>query len=458
MSLIREFVALARRMFQLWLRFLPRVGTWLLLSWLLYGLCLMGSALLGNRFGVVGPLLFVVGVTFNVVGVVFAIHELKPGLTSAERIRARGHSDLNHIPEAVWARERRVDVAVLTIGPVLGVYAVWGLIDDMIRDGFLWNTVIQTVWNASEWSINRHPDRLPTYLALGVAALAGKSLYGWLVRRRASSWWRVPLIFLEGLWAFATFFIILLGAESVLVWLQQRRIWRDSETAWHQFLEWLPDLRLPFDLTLPEALNRAGIWLAESVLPGLWEGVALPLMWLSVVAIVFGWREFRARDLLGKNARIRSRLVDNADDDVAATLGRLFNLLFADLRDKYLPLLHAFRLIWKSGPYVLGAYLILSALVSAITVAIQGALFRVFAADTAENALRAFNGIEAWREFVFVSLSVCLYAAAFDRGLADASGLVDAGRDTDPHEPEPQLSAAPQSELKEGPSPAGVKI
>lgn len=435
MSLIREFIALSRRMFGLWVRFIPRVGTWLLASWLLYAACLMGSATLGSEFGALGPIVFVVGVTFNVVGVVFAIHELKPGLTSPGRIRASAGAALE-LPETVFVRERRVDVAVLTIGPVLGVYAVWGIIDEMIRDGFVWNTVIRSMWNATEWSISRAPDRFPMYLGLGVAAWLGRTIYGRVVRRQRSSWWRVPLIFLEGLWAFAMFFIVLLGAEMVMNWLVQRRIWRDAESSWHRFVESLPPIELYLDVTLPELLTRTGIWFNESILPGLWEGVALPLMWLAVVAIVFGWREFRARDLLGRHVRERTELLEQRHSDFTATIGRVLGVLTADLRDKYLPLLHAFRLIWRSGPYVLGAYLILSALVSAITTAIQHLLFRVFAADTSENLLRSFNGLEAGRELVFVSLSVCLYAAAFDRGLADASGLVDHGHDVAP-EPEP---------------------
>lgn len=430
-------------MVQLWVRFIPRVGTWILVGWLIYVVCLMGSALLGSEYGALGPIVFVIGVTFNVLGVIFAVRELKPGLTSAVRIRgSRGESELEHIPASVFVPERRVDVAVLTIGPVMGVYAVWGIIDQMIRDGFVWNTVIRTAWNATEWSISRAPDRFGMYLGLGVAAYVGRLVYSWLVRKRGSSWWRVPLIFLEGLWTFALFFIILLGLETGLNWLKQRRIWRDAETAWHKFLDSLPEIRLPFDVTLPEAITRAGIWLNESVLPGVWEGVALPLMWLAIVAIVFGWREFRARDLLGKQLRARTELIEKAHGDFTATLGRLLRVLTSDLRSKYLPLLHAFRLIWRSGPYVLGAYLILSALVEKVAVTIQHALFNVFATDTSANVLRSFNGLEAGYELIYVSLSVCLYAAAFDRGLADASGLVDKGRDADwaPPMPEDRLN------------------
>lgn len=420
MPLVREFAALTLRTVELWIRFLPRIGTWILGSWLLYITCLMTSALLGSDYGALGPLVFVVGVTFNVVGVILAIHELKPGLTSADAIRASGSPRHHLIPDAVFVTERRVDVAVLAIGPVLGVYAVWALIDDMIRDGFVWNTVIRSLFGAADWSINRHPDRLGMYVAFGVAALVGKWVWGWLVRRRRSSWWRVPLVFLEGLFAFAAFFIALLGLEAASVWLAQRRIWREGEHAWHALLGRLPELQLPFDVTLPEAVRAAGIWLSERFIPGFWEGIVLPLVWLAVVAMVFGWRQFRARDLLGDHVRARTELFEQAHGDLAATVGRLVHVLTADLRDKYIPLLHALRLVWRSGPYVLGAYLVLSALITGMTNALSHTILSTFGVDSEANLLRTFNAADAIQTLAFVSLSVCLYAAAFDRGLADA--------------------------------------
>lgn len=420
MPAIGEFVALVRGTALLWWRYLPRIGTWLLTGWFLYIVCLMTSALVGSEYGPLGILLFVLGVTFNVLGVILAIHELKPGLTSAERLRAEGHPRSDLIPEAVFARERRVDVAVLAVGPVLGVYAVWAIIDDMIRDGFLWNTVIRSIWGATEWSINRHPDRLPLYLTLGAAALVGKWVWSWLVRNRRSSWWRVPLVFLEGLLAFAVFFIALLGLEAAWTWLQQRRIWREAENAWHAFLASLPELRLPFDLTLPEIIRDIQIWLTESFIPGFWEGIALPLMWLAVVAMVFGWREFRARDLMSENIRARTELFEERHGDVIATIGRVLGLITSDLRHKYIPLLHALRLVWYSGPYVLGAYLVLSAVVTGLTTALTQFVLATFGTDEQSNILRAFNAVDALEILTLMSLSVCLYAAAFDRGLADA--------------------------------------
>ncbi len=425
MQLIREFDALVHATGRLWIRFLPQMGTWLLLGWLVYITCLMTSATLGNAYGALGSIVFVLGVTANVVSVIFAIHAVKPGLGTVERFIAAGEaaSPPTEFPATVMASERRIDVAILTVGPVLGVYAVWAIVDGMISDGLVWNTIIRSFWGAGEFSISRRLADLPFYLVLGGVALIARLVYTRLVRRLRSPWWKLPLVFLEGLWVFAAFFIVLLGLRAVQNWLDERAFWREGLHAWHGFLQWLPDVRLPFELTLPEALQHASIWLTEQFLPGLWQGIALPLVWLAVTAIVFGWREFRARDLLTVTLRERADQMESVSG--SKRFGSLVSILTADLRDKWVPLLHAFRLIWRAGPHVLGAYLVLNALLEAGSWAFHAFLSRTFSANTQENVLRSFNAVDVVHHVAIMSLSVCLYAAAFDRGLAGAAGLVE---------------------------------
>lgn len=419
MSLIREFDDLIHQTLRLWLRFLPQVGTWLVLGWLLYTGLLVASAVVGSTWGPMGSILFVLGVTAHVVGVIFAVHSLKPGLTTPSQLA--DDSRYGIVPRPVFTTERKIDVAILTVGPVLGVYALWAVVDQMIRDGLVWNTVIQTIWNASQFSIPRSVDSLPFYLILGGVALALRVGYGRLVRNHPNAWWRVPLVFLEGLWVFATFFIVLLGLRALSLWAAGRAFWRESLHTWHAFVQWLPDLTLPFDLTLPEFLQHAAIWLTETLLPGLWQGIALPLMWLALVAIVFGWREFRAADLL--NGRLRDTGERLATNRAARSLDPVWRLLTADLRDKYLPLLHALRLIWHSGPVVLGAYLVLAAIVDAASHALNSILLTTFGTDTPQRVLGSFTTIDLIDHLLTTSLALALYTAVFDRGLADAVGI-----------------------------------
>ena len=48
--------------------------------------------------------------------------------------------------------------------------------------------------------------------------------------------------------------------RRAITWLQSRAVWSWISEVWYQLLAWLPDLRLPFDLTLPEALQAVVEW------------------------------------------------------------------------------------------------------------------------------------------------------------------------------------------------------
>ena len=425
-QLLQEFEALVRKVWTLWRRFLPQVGTWLILGWLIYTTCLLTSATLGNSYGVLGAIIFVVGITANVVSVIFAILSLKPGLRTTQRLAesARNSPAVEGIPAAVFAPEKKLDVAILAVGPVLGVYAAWAIIDGMVSDGLLFNAVTRSLWDTGEFSIGRRLSDLPSYFILGATAVILKVAYGRIVAGRRSPWWKVPLVFLEGLWVFATFFIVLLGLKGLNNWLVERAFWRESLHAWHRFLEWLPDLQLFGGLTLPDALQRVSIWITEEFIPGLWQGIALPLVWLAVVAIVFGWRDFRARDLFTPQLRQRADSLETSESATRPLL-HVLGLITSDLHDKWVPLLHAFRLIWRSGPFVLGAYLVLSALLDAGSWAFEALLWRLFASSTTLQVLRSFTSNDLIHHVVMTSLALCLYAAAFDRGLATAAGLTD---------------------------------
>lgn len=434
-QLFQEFQALIRRTWTLWRTYLPQIATWLLLGWTIYIVCLLTSATLGNSFAPLGVLVFVLGVSANVVSVIFAIHSLKPGLRTAERLAngEAGSRSAGDVPAAVFTDERKLDVAILAIGPVLGVYAAWAILDQMISDGLLWNAVIRDIWGFSEFSISRSLDALPFYAALGVAALVIRWLYGRVIHKRSSTWWKLPLVFLESLWVFAFFFIVLLGLRGFQTWLARRAFWREGLHLWHRILDSLPDLALPFDLTLPALLQKFTIWLTESFVPGLWEGIALPLVWLAVAAIVFGWRSFRAQDLFTTSVK-KQELKTEEPTGNGGPLDGVVTFLLTDLREKWLPLLHTFRLVWRAGPYVLGSYLVLSAVVAAADWALNALLSRMLASDTQARALRAFNGIDVIQHVVITSVSLCLYAATFDRGLAAAAGLPVLGSEgpTDP--------------------------
>lgn len=462
MPLVRELLRLAHATLQMWLRFFPVLGIALGMGWIVYTLGLVGSATLGTTADPLPSIVFALGVCGSVVGMIMAIASLNPGM-QAPGLLARQPEVLTEdspVPREVFKKERPVEIALATIGPVMAVYAVWALLDDMIRDGLVWNIMLQGHGNPT-WSVSLASDRFTTYLGIGVGALFLRIVWGAITKNR-SSWWRAPLVFFEGLWTAMSFFVVLGLIRIAQDWMWTREFYAVLERRWYEFIGSLPEIRLPFSTTLPEAVLALSRWVTESLLPGMWVGVVLPLMWLAVTAMVFGWREFNLKDLLRRDFReaTEQRLQRSASFRVLARFGFVVD----DLRTKYIPLIHAWRLVWRAGPFLLGAFLILSALLDALgyllgTIALEissriDQTVAVLAADFAGHVVMA-------------SISVCLYAITFDRSVKEAlrlappAGSVDLSVLPPPQAPRPMrfvdpVTPGPTSTRGPGPSPSGA--
>lgn len=321
-----------------WHRLLPLVTVYLFGEALhLLGLSL--SVRIGSQRPVVATVVFVVAVLVRVGSLVLMLWLCRP-------------SD-DH--------EQALDVAAAAIGPFLAVYAVWGLVDDEVYGLFAANIAVGGFGGVDEWSVNL--QWLTLYVVLALVAWALRQVVGTVTGRRP----RRPLllvgVLLEGIWTFASALALLAGIGRLADWLTSRAVWQGLLTGWYGFLSVLPELRLPFELTLPDAVADLVGWLAGTLVPAVWSAVLLPLVWLALTAVVFGWRRMDARTLVSGTA------LDAAHRDLltrtgATRLGRLLHagwlLLSTDLRTKYLPVLQAFRLLWASGVWLLAAYLVLA--------------------------------------------------------------------------------------------------
>lgn len=438
MPLIRELLRLSQATVQMWLRFFPVLGIALGLGWVVYTLGIVGSATLGTTADPLPSIVFALGVCGPIVGVIMAIAALKPGMQAPRLLAGRTEvfSDDSPVPPEVFREERPVDIALATIGPVMAVYAVWALLDRMIRDGLVWNIMLQGVGNLT-WSVSLASDRFPTYLAIGVGAFVLRIIWGALTRKRGA-WWRVPLVFFEGLWTAMSFFVVLGLLRIAQDWMWGREFYAVLERGWHEFISALPEIRLPFETTLPEVVLAFGRWVTESLLPGMWIGVVLPLMWLSVTAMVFGWREFNLKDLLKRDAR--ERVEQRLQDSSSFRFLSRFSFLVDDLRTKYIPLIHAWRLVWRAGPFLLGAFLILSALLGVVDHVLGTVALEI--ASRIDQTL-AVLAADFTVQVVVGSISVCLYAVTFDRAVKEALRLAPPAGSADLSTLPPPTAARP---------------
>lgn len=408
--LLHESVTLLRR-------FWPPLVFWFCCGWALHEVGMLGSVLLGADHAAWATLAFIAGVIAYVGSLVLMLHSLRAGLRSPAAARALQNHRLR-IPDQLFAREPRVAVIALALGPFLAVYTLWGLAEDEVAELFQTNALVHGNASATDWSVNLTAN-LPLYLGLAMGAWLVKQL-GLLVARRYGTVAGLVATAADGVFVFASFVALLRLTSLAASWLENRNAWVAVRDGWVAFLDWLPDLRLPFDLVLPEALRQLAAWFWRDLVPGVAENLLLPLMWLALAATVFGWREFRARDILsGLSLPTPARLTRMR----GARHSRLAAWATADFRHKYLPLAQALRLVWQAGPRFLGVYLLLATVLRLLDHGFRYLLQVLAGPGSPSYALGLRPGLDLVAGLVFTCWSVTLYAVAFDRSVAAFTGL-----------------------------------
>ena len=388
---------------------------WFCLGWATHEVGLFVSALLGVRHAFLANLIFVLAVVAELVALVLMVNTVRPDL-GARRGTGEGEADpvdeaTAALPSGLLAPERTLDVVTLAVGPFLAVYAVWGFLDDEVAALFRRNYILQGLGGVQDWSIGLTPERLPIYLGLAAGGFVLRAVVRLMLRRRRSQTAAVAGLVAEGVWALSVFVVLVVLVRIAKGWLQQRVVWAELAGAAQAVLSWLPSITLPFGPTLREAV-RTLVTDAPGVLLTV---VGLPLMWLALTAVVYGWREVSAADALGE--RVAGRLGRWSRPVDGTPVGRVLLLATDDLRTKYLPVLQALRVVARAGPRLIGAYLLLATALQALDRLLQiGVSLLVGPQDVPRTLLLA-----PVEDLVVATLvttaSVALYGAVFARAL-----------------------------------------
>ena len=132
---------------------------------------------------------------------------------------------------------------------------------------------------------------------------------------------------------------------------------------------------------------------------------------------MLGWDDFTRRPVADSEAARRVAAAAGTQWRRLGPLRRPLAALSTDLREKYLPLLHAVRLVWRTGPAFMAAYLLLMALIRSLGEwAWVGA--RSLLPDWDETAELMFQFVGGFGHgLVFTTLLLAGYAYGFDRCL-----------------------------------------
>ncbi|NLT31423.1 MAG: hypothetical protein GXX86_13410 [Propionibacterium sp.] len=413
MRTAEELALLAGETLSLWLRALPRLVFWWGVGFAVHELAVLAAAALGAEHRIVATIIFVLGMVAQLVALIMMIHSVRPYLITG----GTGPVAPATSPRADPQRSTHTVLAT-TLGPFLAVYAVWGLTQAEVTRLVSTNLTLHGA-AVTEWSVHLTDWRF--YLVLAAAAWVLRRALGWFDRRRPPRGWPGLLgHLLDGMSVLATFIAAVQLGRDLTAWLSTRRVaqwWLDT---WQAALTALGDW---FGPRVPAVVQAAVDWVWATGVPALTHQVALPLMWLALTATVFGWR-------IGARSLTRGTRWEATVDRAAARTGGTgwapvrwaVEGAGADLRDKWLPVLHSLRLIAAAGPRFVGSYLVLGAALTGLALGWDWLLLVLGGPLPAESAQAYAPVRRLLAGLVFAPLQVALWAAAFDRGVADTTG------------------------------------
>ncbi len=325
----------------------------------------------------------------------------------------------------------------ITLLPFIGIYAAFGYINDaayslyvqqMARYGVISDA--PTVIGLLDDLALQHTWRL---LMIVVTLYVARRL---LDLAHEQTGWR-PLGVVVAL--VETFFILLVVMGGVRVW-QLGKIWLRDRA----FMRWIEAAVNPLEqlfalirINLPDLVVRLWDFVFGQVWPVLADTLVQPLAWLAVAAIIYGSNVMSLADL---NRTVRDQLPGTVSKRATASAARRAErrgdvspapqhrglrrvgteakeAFLGDVDDKYLPTLHALRLVFRSGPTFIGSFVVVYAAVTTLGNYLQTSERLVTGGHDLDFWLVFDPLIELVRTLPIELLRLCLLAVAFRRCL-----------------------------------------
>jgi hypothetical protein len=450
-----ELRILMRDTGRVWWRLLPVIMGIYLLGWLGSELTLRVAVILGD----VSPWLTLILFAFSFVCTLAAAILI---LTLAGRelgIRQLLPEDEREIDDRDTSLTR---LLVITLLPFLGMYAAFGQVAEAanrlvtqqwIRYGFLSDQ--QTVLGALHDMATKHLGWL-VVLLIGIYVL--RRALDFIAERTGVRVLGLLVVLIE------SFFLLLVITGGIRV-LQTFLVWLRDRT----LMQWLAAIKnvlaeflAVFKIDLPEILTRTWAFIADTVWPVLVDVIAQPMLWLAVAALVFGSKVLSLAELWRKGqpyaaripgatafARYRDkrafRRLGPPPKGVRLAAGRVQEAFFGDIDDKYLPTLHALRLVLRAGLPFLGSYIFLYNVVLIASNYLEKLLHWLVGGHEVQFWVRWEPVFALIQDALMEPVRLCLLAVAFRRCLelfAQRSAVATPVQMTQPEPPVPAMASA----------------
>jgi hypothetical protein len=439
-----ELRILIRDTGQVWWRLLPLIMAVYLLGWLGSELTLRIAVIAGDFSAWLALALFAFSFVCTLVAAIVI-------LTLAGR--ELGISQL--LPED----EREIDkrdtslthLIVITLLPFLGMYAAFGQVAEAaqrlvtqqwVRYGFLSDQ--KTVLGVLNDLATNHLSWL-LLLLVGIYVL--RRLLDYVAERTGLRILGLVVVLIEA------FFMLLVIMGGIRVFQTFRNWFRDRAV-----LQWLAEIQdmaarifAIFKIDLPELVTLTWAFFTDQVWPTLIDVAGQPLLWLAVAALVFGSKVLSLAELWRKGQPYAARIpgasvfARYSEKQAFRRLGpppkgirlaavRLQEAFFGDIDDKYLPALHALRLVVRAGPIFLGCYIFVYNLVIIAQNYLGTLMYWIVGGHEGPFWVRWEPVFDLVPDALFEPIRLCLLAVAFRRCLElfGQRAAVQARRAADP--------------------------
>lgn len=376
----------------------PALLAWFLAGWTVRALILHAGGYLLNVDENFGLLLLPIGILAMLVayvGMFLSIRRELPHLDRVEDAQATARNTAPATPASTELNRWR-DTVLAAILPFLLLYVAWNLVRQDTIDLYFASTV-QDNFGTNAGSIGAI-----TWVSIAVLVVAfGLRLLLGRLAGRLPNWVSLVTTYLEALWVLVALFTLrdLLGLLGA--WLETRRMFAWAVDGWAYIREqfaWLG--------TIGDAIGW--VWSQVGTLVG------LPLAWLAFASIVyFGTMPRSSRPAPATVAKAAERW-----QRLPVWLRRLGTALSSGVLERWQPVALAARLIWRSGPITMGAYLLAFAVLTATTEWLRVLIYRLIGPHELNWWMGASDAVGLAVSAVVGVLQVALVAAAFDRALA----------------------------------------
>ncbi|TCC28334.1 hypothetical protein E0H92_41670 [Kribbella speibonae] len=252
------------------------------------------------------------------------------------------------------------------------------------------------------------------FIGLGATAYLLRFVFKKWKKEREGAVRKLFVTYLEALWIFVVIYQASSYIPSPKTWLKERQVWQ-----WlHDGYTWVLDHVLGVS-QVREVWDAVTGFLTAGI-GDLWNAAVLPLMWITMTAIIYG----RVVQKLDK-PRWRFDRITNRWQQTPRIVRVAGNSVMADWKDRWTPVLEAFRLVVRSGLRPMLGYFLAWAVV---TFAASGVWIALKVWVLGPHSLQFWQVIDEPLNLVTdglkIMLQVSLLAAAYDRMIGGLAGYL----------------------------------